>query len=72
MEAELSCIGALLSPKSGIIDSHGFMLALWGELEDRGGMIAFETRVERMSFRARHWQVQFAGRDAGVSASTRW
>jgi len=66
MEAELSCIGALWSPESGIIDSHGFMLALWGELEDRGGMIAFETTVERMSFKAPHWQVQFAGRDAGI------
>jgi L-2-hydroxyglutarate oxidase LhgO len=66
MEEELSCIGALWSPETGIIDSHGFMLALWGELEDRGGMIAFETPVERMSFKAPHWHVQFAGRDAGV------
>ena len=66
MEAELSCVGALWSPESGIIDSHGFMLALWGELEDRGGMIAFETTVERMAFKAPHWQVQFAGRDAGI------
>ena len=32
MEAELSCIGALWSPETGIIDSHGFMLALWGDL----------------------------------------
>jgi L-2-hydroxyglutarate oxidase LhgO len=68
LEAELSCIGALLSPESGIIDSHGYMLALWGELEDRGGAIAFETPVERMSFVAPQWQVQFGGRDAGVVA----
>jgi L-2-hydroxyglutarate oxidase LhgO len=65
METELSCIGALWSPESGIIDSHGYMQALWGELEDRGGMIAFETAVERMSFKTLHWQVQFSGRDAG-------
>src|SRR5262245_22212948 len=39
LEGELACIGALLSPESGIIDSHGFMLALWGEFADRGGMI---------------------------------
>jgi L-2-hydroxyglutarate oxidase LhgO len=43
LEAELSCIGALQSQESGIIDSHGFMLVLWGALEDRGGMIAFAT-----------------------------
>ncbi len=66
MEAELYCIGALWSPETGIIDSHGYMRALWGELEDRGGMIAFETPVERMSFKAPHWRVQFGGRDAGT------
>ena len=66
MEQELSCIGALWSHETGIIDSHGFMLALWGELEDRGGMIAFATPVERMSYKAPHWRVAFGGRDAGV------
>jgi L-2-hydroxyglutarate oxidase LhgO len=68
MEAELSCVGALWSSESGIIDSHGYMLALWGELEDCGSMIAFETPVERMSTAASRWQVQFGGRDAGVVA----
>jgi L-2-hydroxyglutarate oxidase LhgO len=66
MEAELYCIGALWSPETGIIDSHGYMLALWGELEDRGGMIAFQTPVERMSYKAPHWHVQFGGSDPGV------
>jgi L-2-hydroxyglutarate oxidase LhgO len=66
MEAELSCIGALLSPETGIIDSHGYMRALWGELADCGGMIAFETPVEGMSYKAPQWHVQFGGRDAGV------
>jgi len=65
MEAELSCIGALWSRETGIVDSHGFMLALWGDLQDRGGMIAFETTVERMRFKASSWYVQFSGRDAG-------
>jgi L-2-hydroxyglutarate oxidase LhgO len=66
LEAELACTGALLSPESGIVDSHAYMRALWGELEDRGGMIAFETPVERISFKAPHWQVRFGGRDAGT------
>jgi L-2-hydroxyglutarate oxidase LhgO len=66
MEGELSCIGALWSPETGIIDSHAYMRALWGELEDRGGMIAFQTPVERMSFKAPHWRVQFGGREPGT------
>ncbi len=67
LEAELSCIGALASSQSGIVDSHGFMRALWGELEDRGGMIAFETPVERLSYRAPRWHVQFGGREPGTT-----
>ena len=66
LEDELSCIGALLSAETGIVDSHGYMNALWGELEDHGGMIAFETPVERMSYKAPHWRVQFGGREPGT------
>jgi L-2-hydroxyglutarate oxidase LhgO len=66
MEEALYCVGALWSPETGIIDSHAYMRALWGELEDRGGMIAFETPVELMSYKAPHWHVQFGGRDPGT------
>ncbi len=47
MEPAVSCVVALLSPSTGIIDSHGFMLALQGDLEDAGGMIAFQSPVAR-------------------------
>ena len=66
LEPELACVGALISPESGIIDSHGYMRALWGELEDHGGMIAFETPVERLRWQAPHWRVRFGGRDPGA------
>jgi L-2-hydroxyglutarate oxidase LhgO len=45
LEPELRCAGALLSPSTGIIDSHAFMLTLQGDLEAAGGMIAFNTPV---------------------------
>ena len=45
LEPALSCRGALFSRETGIIDSHGYMLSLQGDLEDAGGMIAFETAV---------------------------
>ena len=47
MEPALHCAGALLSPSTGIIDSHAFLLALQGEAEDRGAMIAFLSPVRR-------------------------
>ena len=36
----LQCLGALASPSTGIIDSHGLMLSLLGDLEEAGGMLA--------------------------------
>ncbi|MBD1545984.1 NAD(P)/FAD-dependent oxidoreductase [Roseibium aggregatum] len=45
LEPELACEGALLSPSTGIIDSHGYMLALQGELEAHGGQVVLNTAV---------------------------
>jgi len=47
LEPALNCTKALLSPSTGIIDSHSLMLAYQGDLEAAGGMIAFNTPVER-------------------------
>ncbi|WP_420547462.1 NAD(P)/FAD-dependent oxidoreductase [Curvivirga sp.] len=43
LEPNLSTAGALLSPSTGIVDSHGLMLAFQGEAEDHGAMIAFNA-----------------------------
>ena len=40
LEPALHCVGALLSPSTGIIDSHGLMLALLGDAEAAGAMLA--------------------------------
>ncbi len=49
MEPALACSQALHSPSTGIIDSHGLMLAYLGEAEDHGAMLARCSRVERIS-----------------------
>jgi L-2-hydroxyglutarate oxidase LhgO len=68
LEPDLSCTGALLSSETGIIDAHAYMLALRGDLEDRGGRIAFNTPVEEMSRANAQWQVRFGGAEAGTIA----
>ncbi len=45
LEPNLDCVAAVLSPSTGIIDSHGLMLALLGEAEANGAMLALETPV---------------------------
>lgn len=47
LEPEIECVGALLSPSTGIIDSHAFMLALQGDAEHAGAVFAFQSRVAR-------------------------
>jgi L-2-hydroxyglutarate oxidase LhgO len=48
LEPEISCVRALQSPSTGIIDSHGYMLSLLGEAEAGGAMIAYGTSVTRI------------------------
>ncbi|MBL0422011.1 NAD(P)/FAD-dependent oxidoreductase [Ramlibacter sp. AW1] len=45
LEPALRCTAALLSPTTGIVDSHGLMLALQGDLERAGGMVALGSAV---------------------------
>jgi L-2-hydroxyglutarate oxidase LhgO len=47
LEPALKCDAALLSPSTGIIDSHAYMLALRGEAEDAGAAFAFHTPLIR-------------------------
>ena len=47
MEPALHCTAALLSPSTGILDSHAYMLSLQGEAEAAGAAIAFETPLLR-------------------------
>jgi L-2-hydroxyglutarate oxidase LhgO len=43
LEPEVRCFGALLSPSTGIVDSHAYMLALRGDAESHGAQIAFSS-----------------------------
>ncbi|MEP7349454.1 MAG: NAD(P)/FAD-dependent oxidoreductase [Sphingorhabdus sp.] len=45
IEPDLRCVAALTSPSTGIIDAHGYMLALLGDAEDAGAMLAYGTRI---------------------------
>jgi L-2-hydroxyglutarate oxidase LhgO len=48
LEPALSCEAALLSPSTGVIDSHGLMLSLQGDMENAGGLLALVSPVERI------------------------
>lgn len=47
LEPALNAHAALLSPSTGIVDSHGLMLALQGDIEAAGGAVALASQVVR-------------------------
>jgi L-2-hydroxyglutarate oxidase LhgO len=63
LEPALHCEAALLSPSTGIIDSHAYMLALRGNAEDAGAAFAFHTPL--LGARARAGRIEL---DAGGEA----
>ncbi len=65
MEPALNCTAAVWSPETGVVDSHAMMLALQGAIEDHGGMIAFETPVDRIARADGRWRVTFGGAAGG-------
>ena len=56
LEPALHCHGALLSPSTGIVDSHGLMLALQGDLEHAGSQVVLHCHVDKveLSLTGRH------------------
>jgi L-2-hydroxyglutarate oxidase LhgO len=45
LEPALRCAAGLLSPSTGIIDSHALMLAYQGEAEGAGAIVVLRTPV---------------------------
>ncbi|MGO8740688.1 NAD(P)/FAD-dependent oxidoreductase [Rhodoblastus sp.] len=45
LEPEVECVAALLSPSTGIVDSHALMLSLQGDAEAKGARFAFQTKA---------------------------
>ncbi|KAG9152367.1 hypothetical protein Leryth_016743 [Lithospermum erythrorhizon] len=61
LEPELRCLRALLSPASGIVDSHSLMLSLVGEAENHGATFSYNTTVIGGHFRGNHIQLLTSG-----------
>ena len=49
LEPALSCSAALLSPSSGVIDSHAYMLALQADVEAYGSAVVCNSEVNELA-----------------------
>ena len=61
LEPEVRCAAALFSPSTGIVDSHGLMLAYLAELEAHGGVLAVNSPVTGGSLHASAVTLQVGG-----------
>jgi L-2-hydroxyglutarate oxidase LhgO len=61
LEPEVRCVSALLSPSTGIIDSHALMLAYQGEAEAAGAVIAFGAPVRSGRLLADGFELRVGG-----------
>ena len=46
IEPDVECVGALLSPSTGVLDSHSFFLNLLADAEDYGATLVLQTSVD--------------------------
>ncbi|MGQ0697931.1 MAG: NAD(P)/FAD-dependent oxidoreductase [Panacagrimonas sp.] len=70
-EPQLHCVAALVSPSTGILDSHAYMLALLGEAEDHGATLVLRTRVRAVRRGPEGLELTF-GDESEPSLATEW
>jgi L-2-hydroxyglutarate oxidase LhgO len=66
LEPALNCVAALLSPSTGILDSHALMLAYQGEAEAAGAMIVLRTPILSGIAGADGFDLAIGGDDPGT------
>ncbi|HWP20988.1 MAG TPA: NAD(P)/FAD-dependent oxidoreductase [Burkholderiaceae bacterium] len=69
-EPALACVAAVWSPSTGIVDSHGLMLALQGDVEAAGGAVALASPVLGLACGRDGFVVQVGG-DAPMELGAR-
>lgn len=62
-EPNLACTSALLSPETGIVDSHAYMLAMQGDAEADGAVFVFHSPVTSGRAIERGVEIEVGGAD---------
>jgi L-2-hydroxyglutarate oxidase LhgO len=70
LEPDIVCVAALLSPSTGIIDSHAFMLQLQADAEQSGAVFAFQSAVEGGEITAAGIALRVAGASEPLLATS--
>ncbi len=71
LEPELRCRAALMSPSTGIIDSHALMLALLGDAEAEGALLSLNTQVQVVRRAGQDFEIVTKDRSSGAEFGLR-
>lgn len=71
LEPNLACVAALESIESGILDAHGYMLALQGEIEAHGGVVVLSTPFLGASLSPEGYAVRIGGDEQSTFTAKR-
>jgi L-2-hydroxyglutarate oxidase LhgO len=71
MEPQLRAVAGILSPSTGILDSHALLLALQGDLEAAGGHVAVASQFTRAVFRTGMFDVTVRSGSVTTQVRTR-
>ncbi len=63
MEPQARAVMGLYSPQTGIFDTHGYMLALQGEIEALGGVVALDAPLQGAEPLAEGFRIATGGAD---------
>lgn len=72
LEPAVEGVAALLSPSTGIVDSHGLMLSLLGDLEDAGGTLVTRSPVRRFEKVSDGFDLDIVVDQESMQLNTRW
>jgi L-2-hydroxyglutarate oxidase LhgO len=71
LEPALHCSAALLSPSTGIIDSHTYMHSLLGDAQNHGAVLALVSRVRRGEVASDGIRLEVASDDESMTLCAR-
>jgi len=63
MEPEVTCVRAIHAPRTGIVDSHAFMLALLGDVEASGGQVVYRAPLLSATATADGFELSVGGNE---------
>lgn len=70
LEPQVKCEAALLSPSSGIIDSHSLMVSYQADIEAHGGAVVTHSRVSHVTIGDSRFTLDVQGTDDRIDCHT--